>query len=262
MPLYSATCPLPKNQMVRRHRAFEPSDIAGLSLWLDATTGLFDATSGGNPVNTDGGSVARWEDQSGNSRNASQTISANRPILKTAVQNGRNGIRFDGSNDSMTTASFAHSVPITLFLVCKRLSNTGSQSDFNRIIEHGSNNGVCIVTRTPSPPTGIFRIQYQYATTSLSDSFVDPATDTKVYELFVDSSAPRNITFRVNNSNQTTTTRTQTPATPLPFNLAQFGGGSYNANVEIYELCYYNLKISDQERDNVRNYLNSKWAVY
>lgn len=254
MPLYSATSPLPVN--MERRRTFNPSRIAGLQLWLDATKGLFDATSGGNPVTTDGATIARWEDRSGNSRNASQATSANRPILKTAVQNGRNGIRFDGSNDFMATASFAHSVPITLFLVCKRLSNTGSQSDFNRIIEHGSNNGVAIITRSGG------NTQYQYATSAAVESGVNPATDTKVYELFVDSSAPRNVTFRVNNANQTTASRAETPATPTAFSLAQFGGGSYNANVEIYELCYYNLKISDQERDNVRNYLNSKWAVY
>ena len=260
MPLYSATSPLPVN--MERRRTFNPSRIAGLQLWLDATKGLFDATSGGNPVTADGSSVARWEDQSGNSRSALQATSINRPILKTSVQSAKSGIRFDGSNDFMATASFAHSVPITLFLVCKRLSNTGSQSDFNRIIEHGSNNGVCIVTRTPSPPTGIFRIQYQYATSSVADSLFDPATNTSVYEMFVDSSAPRNITFRVNNANQTSITRSETPATPTAFNLAQFGGGSYNANVEIYELCYYNIKISDTDRDNVRNYLNSKWGVY
>jgi hypothetical protein len=241
---------------MERRRTFNPSRIDGLQLWLDASNGLFDATSGGNPVATDGSSVARWEDRSGNSRNASQATSANRPILKTAVQNGRNGIRFDGSNDSMATASFAHSVPLTLFLVCKRLSNTGSQSDFNRIIEHGSNNGVCIITRASG------NIQYQYATSSPANSSVNPSTDTKVYELFVDSSAPRNVTFRVNNANQTSITRSETPATPTALNLAQFGGGSYNANVEIYELCYYNIKITDTDRDNVRNYLNSKWGVY
>ena len=254
MALYSPTSPLPVN--MERRRTFNPSRIDGLQLWLDASNGLFDATSGGNPVATDGSSVARWEDRSGNSRDASQATSANRPILKTAVQNGRNGIRFDGSNDFMATASFAHSVPLTLFLVCKRLSNTGSQSDFNRLIEHGSNNGVAIITRTGG------NIEYQYSTSEPRNSGVNPTTDTKVYELFVDSSAPRNITFRVNNANQTTTARTGSPATPLPFNLAQFGGGSYNANVEIYELCYYNIKIADTDRDNVRNYLNSKWGVY
>jgi hypothetical protein len=237
--------------------AFSPKSITGLSLWLDATKGLFDATSGGSPVTADGSSVARWEDQSGNTRNASQATSGNRPILKTSVQGGKNGIRFDGINDCMATASFAHSVPITLFIAFKRLSNGGSGADFNRIIEHGSNNGITLTTRAVTN-----KISYQYATVTPQDSTVDPATDTKIYEMFVDSSAPRNVTFRVNNANETSTTRSETPATPIAFNLAQFGGTGFNANVEIYELCYYNVKISDSDRDNVRNYLNSKWGVY
>ena len=235
---------------------FRPTSISGLQLWLDSMQGLFDATSGGNSVTTDGAEVARWEDKSGNNRNALQATSNNRPILKTAVQNGKNGIRFDGINDFMATSSFAHSVPLTLFLVCKRLSNTGSAGDFNRIIEHGSNDGTAIITRA----TGL--IEYQYATNEGVNSVVNPGTDTKVYEYFVDSSSPRNLTFRVNNGNQTTATRSQTPATPAVFNLSQFGGGGFNSNIEIYELCYYNVKITDSDRDNVRDYLNFKWSIF
>ena len=237
---------------------FSPASISGLALWLDATNGLFDATSGGNPVTADGASVARWEDQSGNSRNASQATSGNRPILKTSVQGGKNGIRFDGINDCMATSSFAHSVPLTLFLACKRLSSVGSQADFNRIVEHGANDGVCIVTRAVTNT-----IAYQYSTSEPTDSTVNPGTDTKIYEMFVDSSAPRNITFRVNNANQTTASRLGTPVTPSTFNLSQFiTTGSFNTNIEIYELCYYNNNISDSDRDNVRNYLNSKWSIF
>jgi hypothetical protein len=238
--------------------SFSPASISGLALWLDATSGLFDATSGGSPVTTDGASVARWEDRSGNGRNASQATSGNRPILKTSVQNGKNGIRFDGIDDCMATNSFDHSVPLTLFLACKRLSNTGSQSDFNRIVEHGANTGLAIITR---PVTN--RIAYQYSTSEPADSGVDPGTDTKIYEMFVDSSLPRNVTFRVNNANQTTASRLGTPVTPATFNLVQFiTNGSFNANVEIYELCYYNNLITDSDRDNVRNYLNSKWSIF
>jgi hypothetical protein len=235
-----------------------PASISGLSLWLDATRGLFDATSGGNPVTADGASVARWEDQSGNSRNASQATSGNRPILKTSIQNGRNGIRFDGINDCMATNSFDHSVPLTLFIACKRLSNTGSMDDFNRIVEHGANTGLAIITRSATN-----RIAYQYSTSEPTDSGVDPGTDTKIYEMFVDSSSPRNITFRINNANQTTASRAGTPSTPATFNLVQFiTNGSFNANVEIYELCYYNVNLTVSDRDNVRNYLNRKWGIY
>ena len=239
--------------------AFSPTDIAGLQLWLDATTGLFDATSGGSAVTADAAAVARWEDQSGNARHATQGTLNNRPVLKTSVQNSKNGIRFDGSNDFMTTASFAHSVPLTIFLACKRLSNSGSVGDYNRIIEHGSNNGVAIITRGA---VGGFKINYQYANSAVSDSGVDPSTNTQIIEYFVDSSSPRNLTFRLNNANETISTRTGTPATPTVFNLVQFGGASYNANVELYELCYYNVKITDSERDSVRNYLNAKWSIY
>jgi hypothetical protein len=105
--------------MLKRHRSFSPSNIAGLQLWLDATTGLFDATSGGNPVTTDGSSVARWEDQSGNSRHITQSILLSQPILKTAIQNGKNIIRFDGVNDILRrSGAFVHAQgAATIFVV-------------------------------------------------------------------------------------------------------------------------------------------------
>ncbi|NBW21948.1 MAG: hypothetical protein EBR82_79750 [Caulobacteraceae bacterium] len=87
--------------------AFSPKDISGLQLWLDATAGLFDATSGGNAVTADGSAVARWEDQSGNARHATQATSGNRAALKTSVQNSKNVIRFDGTDDFYSGLSAA-----------------------------------------------------------------------------------------------------------------------------------------------------------
>jgi hypothetical protein len=86
---------------------FSPSNIAGLQLWLDATTGLFDATSGGSPVTTDGDTVARWEDQSGSGYHVTQATLASRPVLKTGIRNSKNAIRFDGSNDGLVSANIA-----------------------------------------------------------------------------------------------------------------------------------------------------------
>ena len=117
MPLFSATCPLPKNKNKQR-RVFSPTNISGLQLWLDATTGLFDATSGGSAVTTDGSSIARWEDRSVNARHATQSTSGNRAVLKTSIQNSRNIIRFDGSDDFYSGLSSA-------------LSNTTSTNKFS-----------------------------------------------------------------------------------------------------------------------------------
>ena len=65
---------------------------------LDPTTGLYDATTGGNLVTTDGAAVARWEDQSGYGRNATQGIANGQPLLRITNEN----IEFDGSNDFLS----------------------------------------------------------------------------------------------------------------------------------------------------------------
>ena len=105
MPLYSATSPLPKN--MERRRTFNPSRISNLDLWLDAADGntLFDATSGGNLVTSDGSAVKRWEDKSGGGRHASSAgHTAIFPTLTTAGKNGKNVINF--ATSKYLTSSF------------------------------------------------------------------------------------------------------------------------------------------------------------
>jgi hypothetical protein len=60
--------------------AWTPAQITTY-LWLDAadTSTIYDASSGGS-LTADGGSVGRLEDKSGNSRHATQSVSANRPL--------------------------------------------------------------------------------------------------------------------------------------------------------------------------------------
>lgn len=74
--------------------AIEPDAISGLQMWLDAEaiTGLVD----NDPV-------ATWTDQSGVGNDATQGTAGNRPIYKTNILNGKPVVRFDNSNDGMTT---------------------------------------------------------------------------------------------------------------------------------------------------------------
>lgn len=73
-----------------------PANIT-TALWLDAA----DAST----ITTVSGAVSQWDDKSGNTRHATQSTAANRPVVATSVQNGLNAIRFDGTNDSMTVVS-------------------------------------------------------------------------------------------------------------------------------------------------------------
>jgi len=137
MPLYSATNPLPVN--MERRRLFNPSRIAGLQLWLDATKGLFDATSGGSPVTTDGATVARWEDQSSSGYHVTQATLANKPLLKTAIRNSKNVVRFDGSNDILVSANIPDNnlLTLTAFVVANPIGLGGNNA--GRMVERGSN---------------------------------------------------------------------------------------------------------------------------
>jgi hypothetical protein len=104
-----------------------PADIT-TALWLDAadSSTLFDATSGGSLVAADG-AVARWEDKSGNGRHVRQATIGNRPQRKIAIQNGLDVVRFDGSNDLLSSVSTSIGYSgASVFLVWRRRSGANN----------------------------------------------------------------------------------------------------------------------------------------
>ena len=75
-----------------------PDSISNLELWLDGTTGFYDATTGGNAITTNNSSIARWEDRTSNSNHATQSTVNDRPFYQSAVGSAL----FDGSSDYLT----------------------------------------------------------------------------------------------------------------------------------------------------------------
>jgi hypothetical protein len=124
---------------IRAHALFErdnkwpeffgiPSGPSSVKLWLDASDAstLYDATTGGSLV-TAGNTVARWEDKSGNANHVTQSTANNRPTRLAADLNGLDGLDFDGTNDSLDTATAVGNAPLTVFVVAKpdTTANTG-----------------------------------------------------------------------------------------------------------------------------------------
>ena len=111
MPLYSATCPLPRNQMLRRHQAsapFSPADITGLSLWLKPDAGL----------NFNGADeVTEWTDQSSAGNNFSQDLDYI-VYREGGIINGYDGVLFEGGrlngDSDIVTAKTIYAVVRTL----------------------------------------------------------------------------------------------------------------------------------------------------
>ena len=264
MPLYSATSPLPVN--MERRRTFNPSRISNLDLWLDAAdqNTLFDATSGGNFVTTNGGSVKRWEDKSGGGRHASSAgHTAIFPTLTTAGKNGKNVINFATSKYLTCSFTGVTYTAQTSFIVFQFLSGaltnaraltqaTNLQSnDFNgdhyiQVLRNSSNNQFCsfagggFVSSVSATPNEYYIARARHTGSSL--------------------------TFKLNSSEGSSFAHT------LNFNFSVFRIGSFvpanllpeNSfiNSPVAEVIIYRKSLTDAESDLVTNYLNSKWAVY
>lgn len=102
---------------------FAPTDIPGITLWLDANQGITDAG---------GGAVSGWADQSGNSYHVYQENAAGRPVISSSWKNGFPAVYFTGdelinSGTNILTAGAA----ATIFFVGES-TNVNGGSFFTR----------------------------------------------------------------------------------------------------------------------------------
>lgn len=112
--------------------AFSPNQLQGLKLWLKADAGLFQDTAGTIPAVNNNDPVALWQDQSGNNNHFSTSVSGQRPLLKTAVQNGLPAVQGDGSNDQLSgNAPVLGGNKRTIFVVVKAETNTAEDVWFD-----------------------------------------------------------------------------------------------------------------------------------
>jgi len=261
-----------------------PDNISGLQLWLDASDSatLFNATSGGSLVAANGG-VARWEDKSGNGRHATQSTSANRPARKTAVQGGKDVLRFDGSNDSMSIASstatfkFLHSTQATVFFASK-VGNTSDPNDFYVFIATGdgatAQSGTLFYydDRVAIP----FNNRVRYVVTTGSDAAVVAGADNNftpnvfsVVSAVVNAAAVTaadRAALRVNNgSPDKSNTSTNSPSTANSVANLTIGATADslvgNLDGDICEIIIYDSALSDTDRAAIETYLVAKWGI-
>lgn len=109
-----------------RSRAFVPTDIPYLALWLDAADSSSVTLDGSN-------NVSQWNDKSGNARHVTQGTTTTRPSYRTADLNGLNVLRFDGTDDRMTASFTTIPQPTTTFLVFRVSKVTGFQGFYDSL---------------------------------------------------------------------------------------------------------------------------------
>lgn len=250
---------------------FNPSQLTGLSLWLDAAYGasLFDATSGGSLVTADSSAVARWEDRSGNGRHFTQSTANNRPLLRTGT-NGKNSLpilEFDGSNDSLfgdTTQYTKSTAAFTVFIVFNVSSTAGQYP-------------VIFATRT-NIPSNNWRIinsnvaGYSDMSFGSSNTFTPYKTSGVTRGTWYSYSVTYNGSGAATSSNYAATTNgsSSTLSASGVFGTdsgtnAAIGCESSSANFmkgNIAELCVYSQALSAADLAKLQTYAKSKWGIY
>ena len=112
----------------------------GMYVWLDAGKGVLNLSS--NPA-SDGDPVLVWDDQSGNSNNAS--VPHGSPYFKASAQNSLPAIQLTGSGDQGLLVSVTRTFPETQFYVCyddpsdtgDRTVADGDQNQRRLLTHHG-----------------------------------------------------------------------------------------------------------------------------
>jgi hypothetical protein len=226
--------------------AFQPTQISGLQLWLDSSDSgsLFQDSAAVIPATNDGDPVGCWKDKSGNSRNVTQSTSANRPVLKTSVQNSKNGIRFDGTNDFLTGSYGTTYSNWTLFVVCK----FSSASSYPMVYTDGNNE-----LRLYSG-TGFLEIISQ------NDPLVRDTVSCVGSTIIA---TPWNgATFALYKNGISLGTGVTQRALASTFYISSRSGSSYYLVGDVYEVITYNAALTTAQRQQVEAYLNQKWGVF
>jgi hypothetical protein len=243
-----------------RSGGFDPNSITSLAIWLDATNGIYDSTSGGSIVTTNGAAIGRWEDLSTNSRNFTQSTVNSRPILSTASLNGKNTISFDGTDDSLSLASapglLRSKTGATLLAVLKHkeiLSTAGKPifrvGGLRRFESRRINMAQrSIVTRRlDSDPTSDSRSPD--GSVSLDFELIADAVDYSESKVFM----YKNGVLIYQNPQGTAGTTSDTDVATISIGVT--------CNIELAELIFYDRLLTTVERQQVESYLSAKWGI-
>ena len=254
--------------------SWSPLSISGLQFWVDANDSatLYTNSALTTLAVSDGDVTGGWEDKSGNSRNALQTDGTKKPLLKLAIQNGRNVVRFDGVNDSLDCGTgLGKPGNFTIFAVF-RVQDTSSRFV---VCGSGDSNGSSKTTWgaidvNPDSVAGAVALHHSdgatFSITRTAGSVIAGNTFTLGCTKYTSGNTQQS--FRKNATNIANATVLYSDAstcggTPYKFILGQFGEFvGINLNGDIAELLVYDQALPLPDLQKVEDYLNAKWSVY
>lgn len=223
-----------------------------LQVWFDgAAAGQF------TPTVSDGDTFTQWTDKSNFAHNANPTGGATtRPTFRSAVQNGKSIVRFDGTNDclSVNPVSWTQSLSGMSMIIVSKFSNTS---------------GTQTLTTSDQDDMGMF-IDTNFKVTMAgvsADSSTTADSSFHIHTLVFDGSQSGNaarLVYRIDGSAKTLTFTGTVGATTSASNGTIFIGCDDSAefmNGDVGEVLMFNKALSGAEISGLESYLTTKWGI-
>ena len=257
MPLYSATCPLPINRKIFRHAPFSPTDISGLSLWLKADAG----------VTLSGSNVTAWADQSGNGRTV--TVS-NSPVFSASSINSKPTVDFNGSTQFVNalTPAFVSNNNFSVIWAFKYVGDSVNNPDdyspnVSFLSEEEADQGAFHYVKNGSKfPASYPLAQNEWSPYDLSDGFTYSDGSNYILEFVSDDNLGDYFVNRNNTQEGTGAVGTAADSDITGIRIAGQQSPFRHANIRMAEIMVYDSTLTSPQLEQVRNYLNTKYAIY
>lgn len=229
--------------MIRPSQHFRPNQIAALDLWLRADT----------VAGADNDAIQTWVDESGAGHDAAQASATLRPLLKVAIINNKPILRFDGSNDAMTSTIIAGAAK-TVFVV--GIKRSAPSTTAMCLISLGFNAQLLFTFTTSFANYGYNR---NAATASVDLGGAPQSAGVFAFNFASASSVKHWVT---GGGVGGTFDPDDSASTSVRCDIGWANGGALNeGDFDVAEVIVYNAALSIADTNRVGSYLASKYAL-
>lgn len=248
-----------------RQTGFDPRSIAGLAIWLDAsTTSAIGNTSTGTGGATDNGPVKFWRDRAGSANATNSGADSVVPTFKASSLNNRGTLDFDGGDSLIGDLSQTYTAQ-TVFAVARITVSSGVGNSFARLYTQAPSNFTSVTDfGGPGHYMPLVRNVNQLAVCSWADGGVRASLSISQNVWFVVCS--RHTGSQIQNSLNNGTAQTYNHTLNLSVgkyricsDLSSFQTAFWQGGVA--EVITYARSISDEERTRVFRELGRKWGI-
>ena len=229
--------------------AWVPSDVSGLSVWLDANdAGTFTFGTGS--------AVATWGDKSGNANHVTQATSGNRPTVQTAVLDSKDVVRFaQGSNQFLAKSSLTNgpgNAACTMAVVLKLTATISLEAVWD-ISDTTNTNRTLLFSNSG----GNMQMKSQNGSPAL-----EAFTDTTSFHVWSGTSTTTLRRLWRNGTQKTDSSATaQASVVGTNLRVGFLFQDVQSLNGDIAELVLYNTVLSTGDRQKLEGYLAHKWGL-